>query len=259
MKPLATTLALLLVATVAAFVSICTCVFGAMTTGLEGDGWNWQFIPFIALGALSGIVSGILALLLANQKLRDNPTAKTALVLVGPPAISFLVGAAAFPALHAKNERRQADGRARYETQQATMQSYLSQARHDPEIVLRERWLDAWDERRRVLNDNMATGAIPFSEEQLERLYKTWTYGEVFRHPACSAEFLARHFETVAARAEHINHTDLAALVSNPATPLELVMRVAASQTLPVGAVYPARAALKKRDPENPAAAAWEP
>lgn len=244
-----------MLAAVAAFFSIWTCIFGAMATGLESGGWNWQFIPFVILGGFAGGVLALLSLIIAGARSRDNPGAGAALVLIGPPAASFLIGAIAFPVLNAKNRHYEAQGRIQYEAQQANMQSYLAQARQDPEIVLRERWLDYHDQRRRVLNDNIASGVIPFSEEQLERMYKTWTYGEIFRHPACSAELLARYFEPVAARAKNINHTDLAALVSNPNTPLELVEQVAASQTLPVGAVYPAQNALKKRALPNPAAA----
>lgn len=246
-KRLAGKLGLLLLALAGAFLSIWSCLLGAMFTGLREGGWNWQFIPFLGLGLIAGVVFALAALVLAAKKLADYPEAKILAVLFGPPTASFVVGAIAFPLLGVLNAHHQSEGRERHAAQEARTRSYLDQACRDPEVVLRDRWLDNWDERRRVLTDNMATGVIPFSEAQLERMYELFNYGEIFAHPACSREMLARHFGAVLERAQNIRYTDLAALVSNPNAPLELVEQVAASTTLPVGAVYPARDALKKR------------
>lgn len=74
-----------------------------MLTGLEEGGWNWQFMPFIVLGGLSGIGLAILALILAGTKFKDSPELKIVAVIFGPPVGSFLIGAIAFPLLTAIN------------------------------------------------------------------------------------------------------------------------------------------------------------
>ena len=115
--------------------------------------------------------------------------------------------------------------------------------RRDPEIALREKWYELHREHREAFHDSLKDPAVPYTLDLLKRFYTEApvTRDVIFSHPACDAAFLSEHFEEACERAASINLQMLAAIVSNPNTPRELVERVATSRVLPWGAVEPAR------------------
>jgi len=141
---------------------------------------------------------------------------------------------------------------------------YEAQIQSDPEVGVREHWDIAnkpkWSIQKEAqwcaFRNSFSNGRVVYSEALLKQIYAECPSMReyIFAYPACSPEFLSAHFQEAYERCPHISYVMLADIVSNTNCPIELVKRVAASDSLPVGAVYPARAALKKRQTsiENP-------
>jgi hypothetical protein len=239
---------LVVLAGASALLSGYSCIYGATLSGLREGGWNWQFIPFIFGGWAFGALTALAAIVFTFISFGTRPVLSLTIAFMAPLTLSFVGGIVAFPLLRYSGEVQTKRNQEIYETEQSQKATYLQLARNDPAIVIEERWLDKWDLKRQVLNTSMIDGSIPFTEDQLDLIFKTWGYPEVFRHPSCSPEFLSSHFTTSLNRAREIDYSDLAAIVSNPATPLELVEKVASSDNLPWGAVGPAKQAVEKRN-----------
>ena len=127
---------------------------------------------------------------------------------------------------------------------------YLEQIRNDPEIALKERWHQSQDKARYgIFMNSFGDPKIHYTESMLQRIYDEAPVlrDYIFINSACSPEFLSAHFQEAFNRCQKKSYVMLANIVANPNTPIELVEEVAQAQQLPVGAVEPAKQALKKR------------
>lgn len=129
-----------------------------------------------------------------------------------------------------------------------------SEIRKFPSIIFDKDWYRSDDVLiKRAFEASLKDPETNFTVEMLERLM-TESPGYnilILRHPKCPTHLLVEHFTK--AYNESISHSEyrpLASIVSNPNTPIELVEKVAKSQNIPVGAVYPAQEALKHRQRE---------
>jgi hypothetical protein len=124
----------------------------------------------------------------------------------------------------------------------------------DSSIALRENWETKSDTHRKVFCESFSNDQVHYTPALLESIYDGVPDMReyLFRSKACTTEFLVRHFDEAYDRSFRISYTRLASIVANPNTPLALVEKVARSETIPVGAVYPARDALKIRTEKTP-------
>lgn len=124
----------------------------------------------------------------------------------------------------------------------------------DPSVALREDWAAKSDSHYRVFLNSFSDDQVRYTPELLEEIYDRVPSMRdyLFRSKACTTEFLVRHFDEAYDRSFGISYTRLASIVSNPNTPLPLVEKVARSETIPGGAVQPARNALAARTGKSP-------
>jgi len=121
--------------------------------------------------------------------------------------------------------------------------------RRDPSIALTEHWEGKHDERTMVYCNSFSDPSIPYTPKLVEQIYRESPLmrGYLFASSACTTEFIKEHFDEAYRLATREDYSPLACMVSNPNTPLELIEKVASSKELLMGAVEPAREALKKR------------
>jgi hypothetical protein len=248
---------ILIAAAIGSFICGFTTTFGATITGLHEGGWNWQFMPFLFGGWATGIISSIIAIsVCAYKKLGTSAIVMGSLFI--PPLCGIVLGAIAFPLLSQAQYAQEQENKKRLEASKSTYATLYETLKQDPEIALREKWYAIYDEHIRVFNDSLTDPAVPYSLALLKRFYNEApsTRDAIFSHPSCDAAFLSEHFQEAYDRAFDINYGMLASIVSNLNTPEALVKRVAESDTLPFGAVEPAKDALKKRNAGEQDAAA---
>lgn len=123
----------------------------------------------------------------------------------------------------------------------------------DPGIALKENWDECSSANRDAFIASFSNPKVKYTTNMVEEIYRTLPdlRRYLYRSQSCSAEFLAAHFDEAYQRSFNINYDELASIVSNPNTPLNLVEEVASSQKIPMGAAYPAREALKNRCSEQ--------
>ena len=205
------------------------------------------FFHRVSYGNMSGLVLGTVFCLVFGviSQVRKERGRKWALLAAIPPAVLLIstlgsLGKSVIDRKHAASVAIQfAADNARYE----------AQIRSDPVIGIRERWDLANDARWSVFRDSFGDSRVMYSESVLKQIYAECPQMRdyLFRNPACSPEFLSAHYNEAYARCQNINYEMLANIVYNTNCPIELVGKVAVSENLPVGAVYPARAALSAR------------
>ena len=132
----------------------------------------------------------------------------------------------------------------------AEIQELHETIRQNPQVIFDKKWHTSKNNAHvRAIILSLGDPDVPFTEEMICRLideapvYKNYA----FRHPCCSSEFLAVNFDEAYERAKSGDYRMLAAIVSHPNTPIEIVERIAASQEVPVGAVHAAQRELKRR------------
>jgi hypothetical protein len=235
---------------VGGFLSAYAATMGATTTGLREGGWNWQFLPFVFGGWFFGAIIALVAIVLSVSRNWSLPL-QLLVPVVAPPAIAFVGGAVSLPILIRAGEAEARRGREQFQASKAKYEALYEQLRRDPEIALREKWFELYDEHGRAFGDSLKDPTVPYTLSLLRRFYTEApvTRDAIFAHPACDAAFLTDHYQEAYERAKEINYGMLAAIVSNPNTPRELVERVATSETLPWGAVEPAQRNLKRSTP----------
>ena len=243
-----TGLAILLCALAGAFFCGMTTPLGATITGLREGGWNWQYLPFVYGGWIGGGAIAIIGIIFCSIRDLGAPASGVTALLL-PPALGLIFGAISFPLLAHSNRIQEQAAQQRLEASAKTYAELYEILRRDPEIALRERWYAIYDEHVRVFGDSLKDPTVPYSLQLLKRFYDEapTTRDGIFAHPACDSTFLSEHFQEAYERAVSINYGMLASIVSNPDTPIELVEKVASSDSLPMGAVGPARTALEKR------------
>jgi hypothetical protein len=244
-------LGIVLLAAASAFLSGKACIYGAMATGLREGGWNWQFIPFLFGGWAFGAFVGLMVAIAGFLSFSHRPLTTLLASFLGPVVLSTVAGAIAFPVLRCFGEAQAKINQEEHKSQKVEKAAILRAAQVDANVVIRERWLDKWNLRREILNEAMADGGIPFTQKQLSAIYETWRYPRVFLHPSCTPDFLTQHFGAALEKAYNVSYEELAAIVSNPRTPIALVQEVASSSILPWGAVGPARQTLESRQKEE--------
>ena len=240
---------------VCAIIGAALCGFaaplGAMAVGLEKGGWNWQFIPFVVGGWVGGAVIALI-LFLIGLNFRDRDIWPYSLLFIGPPITALVLGAVSYPLFVYAEERRSARAQAERAEFEARYDALYDKLRADPTLAFRDKWHLRRDEYGRVFGDSLRNGDVAFTLEQLKALYEeSPAASAIFLHPACDTEFLAAHFDEAYEKALQVNYGMLAAIVSNPNTPRHLIEKVANSEDIPAGAVYPARDTLKKLDSES--------
>jgi hypothetical protein len=230
-----------------AFLSGYAAPLGATITGLREGGWNWQFLPFIIGGWVGGSLLALITITASQLARRRSPFALAA-PLILPPIVAFVCGAVSFPILVGHSAAKARKSQKKLQASQEKYAALYQQLQRDPEIALREQWYLLYDEHGRAFNDSIKDPNIPYTLDLLKRFYAEApvTRDVIFSHPACDTAFLSEHFQEAYDRAHSISYGMLASLVSNPNTPRELVEKVAQSETLPLGAVGPARRALKQ-------------
>lgn len=136
------------------------------------------------------------------------------------------------------------------EREAAAVKQIIAEIRTSPSVIFQKGWHLSDDPLTvRAVTASFRDPGTCYSAEMLERLYveaPRYRPG-VLANPACPPHLLVDHFQEAYERAGSASYEMLAAIVSNPNTPTELVEKVATSQTIPVGAVYPARKELKRR------------
>ncbi len=73
----------------------------------------------------------------------------------------------------------------------------------------------------------------------------------ILSHPRCPTNLLTENFQEAYEKSFNHSYEMLAAIVSNPNTPIELVEKVANAHDVPGGAVYPAQCELKRRNSKS--------
>ena len=131
----------------------------------------------------------------------------------------------------------------------------------DPSIAIKENWDDLNSPKRDAFIASFSNPKVKYTTNLVEDIYRTLPdlRRYLYRSQSCSPKFLAAHFDEAYQRSIHSNYDELASIVSNPNTPLELVEKVASSKKIPMAAVYPAREILKKRYSEQTQPAADKP
>lgn len=136
----------------------------------------------------------------------------------------------------------------------------------NPQIAITEKWdrLDVYgsgrgqmqtDTHRRVLVASFSNPKVHYTQDQIENIYEKMlpaVSAGVFRSQSCSQEFLAKHFDAEFKRAANYGPWNrLAAIVSNPNAPLDLVEKIATAQGFAGGATMAAQQALHERHGEG--------
>ena len=138
---------------------------------------------------------------------------------------------------------------------QRKSKDWMNLLENDSRIALKERWDIMNRARRSVFQNSFASPNVKYSSDLLEQIYQICPSirGYVFDSTSCSKEFIANHFEEVCQNASKSASScdELRRIVSNPNTPIDLVEKVASSQTVPLQAAFPAREILKKRRSEQ--------
>ena len=131
----------------------------------------------------------------------------------------------------------------------------------DPSIAIKENWDELNSPKRDAFIASFSNPKVKYTTNMVEDIYRTLPdlRRYLYRSQSCSPKFLAAHFDEAYQRSIHSNYDELASIVSNPNTPLELVEKVASSKKIPMAAVYPAREILKKRYSEQTQPAADKP
>jgi hypothetical protein len=137
-----------------------------------------------------------------------------------------------------------------HETWTTNFKKYTQQIIANPEIVLIEHWDRSSDATKQTaLRESFREPSVKYNLYQLKKMYDEAPNMRdyLFLHPACSKEFIEEHFDEAIKRCEQINYSMLGSMMQNPNTPIELIEQIAASNSLVMGAVGPARYALEKR------------
>jgi hypothetical protein len=189
----------------------------------------------------------------------SNPTASQKVAAVTLDVVTFPVQAPFLIAIAGDSSGTRSPSKKEMEIAQRDAIEYkrkMSLLENNPEIAFNERWDHKASSYQRVFQDSFSNPNVKYSVETLEEIYQYISRAPglqdyIYCSRSCSKEFLARHFDEERQRSRNISYTGLANLVSNPNTPLDLVEKVAASGTIPVGAVYPARKILSQRKSEQ--------
>lgn len=125
----------------------------------------------------------------------------------------------------------------------------LQEIKGDPTIVIRKRWhLSADDVRQAIVVQSFQDQTIPYTSGLLHQILQECDRADtrvgdyVCYHHACSTDFLVEQYPRALEKGRS-NPTRLIGIVSNPNTPVSLVLPVAKSKNLPARAV---RAAQKR-------------
>ena len=136
----------------------------------------------------------------------------------------------------------------------ADISRLVADIRPDPSVIFDSRWIASEDPLvAQAIGTSLGDTNTIYTAEILERLMTEaprYKYN-ILANPRCPTHLLVESFQEAYDNAYHVSYEHLAIIVSNPNTPIELVEKVAKSQDIPVGAVYPARDALKRRKAEQ--------
>lgn len=137
---------------------------------------------------------------------------------------------------------------------QFELDNLVAVIRQDPQGVFDKKWHTSSDPLiARAVGISLHDGQTRYTAGMLERLMveSPQHKNHIFAHPLCPTHLLVENFQHAHDQSFHLSYEPLAAIVSNPNTPIELIEKVASSRDVPVGAVYPARDALKRRQKES--------
>ena len=87
--------------------------------------------------------------------------------------------------------------------------------------------------QRGVFRESFSDPEVEYTLEMLEEIYDRCPEMRdyLFVSPACTAEFLEKHFEEASERASQISRTRLESIISNPNMPSRLIEQVALSES----------------------------
>ena len=123
----------------------------------------------------------------------------------------------------------------------------------NPRVALQERWDLKGGEYECAFVESFTNPNVKYTDELLEAIHQNCPSVKdyVFRSKSCSRGFLIQHFdEEYQIGMNWESYFGLKNIVSNPNTPIELVEKVASSQTRS-GAVEPAKKAIVQRKAEQ--------
>jgi uncharacterized membrane protein YeaQ/YmgE (transglycosylase-associated protein family) len=230
--------------TVSAFVVPLLClILGicyAFVTPLDSNDWiGAGFIVRVALALLvASLVSVILSVWAFNRKEKGAPRT----LIFSIPGACFLLCLGIYFAENftsRKKSKREGD----------VFRRTYTEIQDNPSLLRSKNWTNATAPEVRAFKNSLEFGTGPYTEEDIVYIYDTYPSFRIraFRHPSCPERLLVKHFD----EAWHLcesgqSYGMLAAICSNPNTPVELLKRVAESTTLVGGAKHPAQATLKK-------------
>ena len=221
--------------------------FGAVISGMRDGPQGLGTILFFLSGCLVGAI--VITVVFITLSTKGKSYASYGLSAIIVPVVAVIISAVVIPIMSyvdsKGSERRQ-------EISEASKNKYdllYLQIQKNPEIAIQENWGDGNYEHALVFEASWADDNVPYTLDQLKRIYagNPRAYN-IFHHPSCTTDFLASHFASAYDDAFSISQSKLTAIVSNPKTPRELILKVANSRELGVGCVYPARRTLEMLD-----------
>ncbi len=199
---------------------------------------------FVRLGVTLAVAS-LLALILSIWAFKRRETKAPVTLIFSIPSVCFLLWLGGY-FIEDFTRRRRA------ESEEELFRKTYTSIQKDPSLLRSRDWSKAAPPERRAFSNSLEFGTAPYISEDIVYVYETYSAINAFRHPACPESLLTEHFEQAWDLCESgQSYGMLAAICSNPNTPVELLERVAGSKSLASGAVRPAQKTLEKIKKQN--------
>ena len=238
------------VSVAAFFVPLVVIVFGlAYAIGSPSHPNDWTGAGVIIKVGVALLVASLAAAILSFWAFRRGEKLASRTLLFSIPGSIFLIWTGVYFLESYGTSRK-------LQNEERVYNKLYADLQNDSSLLRSKNWSTASNPEKRALKYSLELGAKNFTEEDVVFVFETYEQHRLsaFMHPKFPEHLLVKHFDEAWDLCESDKgYSMLAAICSNPNTPVNLLTRVAESKTLMGGAVSPAQQTLKKIKRQNKA------